>query len=436
PGLYAWGLNAGRVADPTSDEKYIRTPRRIAAFDGAVLRDVKLDKRVGAAVDDAGDLLLWGTGFDPACRAPTKTLTGRDLCAVALSRGRVLALGRDGAVYSLPVSRAEQEAGPKVSGSFWSSGLLVSCTLIKPQNLSWGERVTSIASGLDHALLLTSKGRVFSAATSAASPPRHGQLGIPGMAHAMQTGCFELTTVKTPIAQIAAGDYHSVLLSRSGAVFTFGDNSLGQLGHDFAPESPTLDIPTPLPFSALYPLTVRPQVTSIAAGGSTSYFTVAATPLPPTGCSPRAAPTPSLETWASGHGLWGALGNGRFTHAQTPPVRIPALSGLSAWDEGASHPTPIGAQVCAGATHTAAVLETAQGGDFGRDVLFFGGNEFWQLGTGRRANAPVPVAIRPFEGEGERLQIAGARRVRVGNGMAMVEGRVECGRGVTAVYSG
>jgi hypothetical protein len=38
PGVYAWGSNIGRVAAPDSEEVYIKTPRKIEFFDGALLR--------------------------------------------------------------------------------------------------------------------------------------------------------------------------------------------------------------------------------------------------------------------------------------------------------------------------------------------------------------------------------------------------------------
>lgn len=38
PGVYAWGSNAGKVVAPDSDETNVKNPRRIAFFDGALLR--------------------------------------------------------------------------------------------------------------------------------------------------------------------------------------------------------------------------------------------------------------------------------------------------------------------------------------------------------------------------------------------------------------
>lgn len=51
---------------------------------------------------------------------------------------------------------------------------------INTQRPGLGERIFDVSSGREHALLLISKGRVFSAASSSDSFPSRGQLGIPG----------------------------------------------------------------------------------------------------------------------------------------------------------------------------------------------------------------------------------------------------------------
>src|ERR1700760_407799 len=57
PGVYAWGMNADRVVAPDSEERWIKYPRRIPFFDGILLRDIKLDKTFGVAINENGDLL-------------------------------------------------------------------------------------------------------------------------------------------------------------------------------------------------------------------------------------------------------------------------------------------------------------------------------------------------------------------------------------------
>ncbi|KAI1812195.1 RCC1/BLIP-II [Poronia punctata] len=463
PGVYCWGSNEGKVAAPDSDEKTIKTPRRIAYFDGQLIRDIKLDKEFGAAVTEKGDLVQWGTGFSKENPTPTPTLKGKDLIRIEISRDRIVALGKSGAVYSLPVAAADQAT---------SSSSNINYRELKPKGLGWGEQVTDISSGLEHVLLLTSKGRLFSAASSHSDFPSKGQLGVPGLTWSTRPqGPFdqphEIVTLKDfKISQIAAGDYHSLALAKDGRVFVFGDNTSGQLGFEAEAQIPFVDGPVPLPISTMYRGThLKPRITSIAAGGSTSFFTVDATRFAEPGedtSKVRDLGRVTSDVWACGSGISGTLGNGKWTHVSLGPTKIKSMSGLSEYDEKSGSVVPIGlARLSAGSTHAAAVLKhrtnvdasaktSDQDTNFGADVLWWGGNEHYQLGTGRRNNAATPIHIAPLEGrqgiaekeqkgETNRFQLAPRTTTRIGQGdkarRATVEQRVECGRHVTAVYS-
>lgn len=511
PGVYLWGSNKSGVAAPDAPrEKYIHTPRRLPFFDGHVLRDVKLDAAFAAAIDEKGDLLQWGAAYAPNTKEPKYTLKGKNLVSCALSRDRIIALSASGDVYSIPVSADEQRKGPKPNaakstgwmGWISSAGASkddISYRLRTPSSLGLTEKVTQIASGQEHALLLTSSGRVFSLASGTESFPSKGQMGIPGLTwETRPAGAFdqphELTTLGgsgVKIAKIAAGDYHSVLLDKKGAVYTFGDNSAGQLGFEYEPATAQLDVPTLLPTDELYSAGkttpgkakatpgVPATVTDIYAGGSTSFLTVSR-PLSSSSSSSSllssSSSPSSQDTFAFGFGQTGQLGTGRWRHMQDAPILIPALSSLSEYDEAKNTTVPINVSyISAGATHSAAVLDTREGGD----VMVWGANEFYQLGTGRRSNAAAPVYIQPLdravEGKGKgplaeavemgkevareaavvipgvgtgptgvdqvrdtqfrRFQIAPKSRTRVGAKMLDVQQRIECGRGVTAAYS-
>jgi hypothetical protein len=82
--------------------------------------------------------------------------------------------------------------------------------------------------------------------------------------------------------------------------------------------------------------------------------------------------------------------------------------------------------------------------NWGADIVFFGNNEFYQLGTGKRNNISTPTYIQPLDaaseqkfrpGEEHRFQITPKKNVKVNGRWINLEQRVECGRGVTAVYS-
>lgn len=187
--------------------------------------------------------------------------------------------------------------------------------------------MVDIATGLDHTLLLTSHGRVFSAAASFTYPSR-GQLGIRGLTWATRPvgrpydTCNEvLLPSSSSIAEVAAGDYHSVLRDRDGRVIVFGDNTNGQLGFEFNLDANILDEPTPLPIAELYPeKDLATRVTGIAAGGANTFFMV--------DVDDRRNGRTTADVLACGTGIFGNLGNGRWTHVQGVPTKIKALSGL------------------------------------------------------------------------------------------------------------
>ncbi|KAL8644037.1 MAG: hypothetical protein Q9226_007971, partial [Calogaya cf. arnoldii] len=371
PGVYAWGSNSGRVVAPDSDEQTIKTPRRIPFFDGLLLRDIKLDRNFGAAITEKGDLLQWGNGFSTDVRQPTATLTGKNLESLTVSRDRVLALGSDGTVYSVPGAKEDQEKGKKLSESSWIPFLSYNSTIsyrrLQPKNLAWNEKVKSIASGSEHLLILTSAGRLFTAASSSEEFPARGQMGIPGLVWTTRPpGPYdqphEVSTLRGfEIAAIAAGDYHSLALDREGRVFAFGDNSSGQLGFDPTNESTYVDAPSLIPIQQLYANTgLAPTVKQIFAGGNNSFFTIDATTIarPGSDVKPSSLGRITADTWSSGQGILGTLGNGRWTHVQGTPTKLKTLSSLFEYDESTNTVVPIRLRsLSVGSTHAAAIMD-------------------------------------------------------------------------------
>ncbi|RWS17339.1 E3 ubiquitin-protein ligase MYCBP2-like isoform X4 [Dinothrombium tinctorium] len=93
---------------------------------------------------------------------------------------------------------------------------------LPPTKLNITQKITQIACGLHHTVLLSQNGEVFTFGSN-----QQGQLGV---------GDFVIREkpVKIPInatiTQIAAGSNHTVLLTSHGQVYTFGSNQKGQLG--------------------------------------------------------------------------------------------------------------------------------------------------------------------------------------------------------------
>ncbi|RAL15467.1 RCC1 domain-containing protein [Aspergillus homomorphus CBS 101889] len=467
PGVYVWGNNAYKVVDPRSKDSVVKTPRRLAYFDGQVLRDLKLGEQSGAAITENGDLVQWGKGFSETDFKPTTTLTGKNLTSLCMSHDRLITLSSDGTVYSLPIARDDQLSGRKLSeGSwvpFWSGSASVSYRKLQP-SLKMGERVTAIAGGIDHALLLTSSGRVFSVASSSENYPSFGQLGVPGLKWATRPkgpvdACHEVSVLKgSKIIQVAAGDYHSLALDNQGNVYAFGDNSFGQLGMEFDPSFPFCDTPIMVPIRRLYRGPYLPKATQIAAGGANSFIAVDAQRILGSNEDPstvRDLGRITADVWTCGRGIWGALGNGKWTHIQDALTKVKPLSGLFEFDERLKGLAPIRLRdISVGTTHVAAVMDNnpqmdsastdtlSEADAWGYDVLWWGGNEHFQLGTGKRSNSSKPIYINaPVEGkseaekQGARLQIMPSHKGKAGSRTVKMEQRVECGRHISAIYS-
>ncbi len=465
PGLYIWGTNEYKVVDPDAKESVVKHPRRLPYFDNHVLKDLKLGETSGAAITENGDLVQWGKGYSETDFKPTKTLAGKNLISLSMSHDRIVALSSDGKVYSLPISSHDQSSGRKSDEKswvpFWTGKASLSYRLIQP-SLKLGEKVTTISGGQEHVLLLTSSGRVFSAAASTENFPTFGQLGIAGLTWATRPqGPVDAPhEVKTPngvkITQIATGDYHSLLLTKEGDVLAFGDNSLGQLGMGFDAAKPFRDTPTQVPIRGLYRESGQlPQATGIAAGGANSFFLVDVRQTGPTQ-DQKGAGKVTCDIWTCGRGIWGALGNGKWTHLQDRPIKLKALSGLVEYDEATKGLLPIRLNdISIGTTHVSAILDnlthlnrastsTLEGpDDAGLDVVWWGGNEHFQLGTGKRSNLSKPAHINaPPEPtpDGDkrvaRLQILPRHRGTVAGRNVSMRQRVECGRHISAIYSG
>jgi alpha-tubulin suppressor-like RCC1 family protein len=347
------------------------------------------------AVDEKGNVLMWGKGYSPEANRPEPTLTGKNIEKVIISQDKIVALSKDKKVYTFPISKTYQQEGAKPVEASWVPGMSspaeISYRILKPEGLGYLESVKDIAAGQEHVLVLTSDGRVFSSAIAFTYPTR-GQLGISGLTWTTRPTdkptdtLHELTSLRgKKISQIAAGDYHSAVVSRDGEVFTFGDNVHGQLGIPYTPEQNYYDEPKALhlPGSA--------KVTAINAGGMNTYLQIDTTS--DTGRT-------SSEVLSCGTGIHGNLGNGRWTHMQGSPTKIKALSNLQEYDEAANQVRPIRLRdLAVGGTHAAATMSTsASSKEFGSDVLLWGNNEFYQLGTGKRNNSAVPVYIQPLDG--------------------------------------
>jgi alpha-tubulin suppressor-like RCC1 family protein len=221
-------------------------------------------------------------------------------------------------------------------------------------------RVAALAAGSTHSLVLTSTGELYTFGEN-----QFGQLGRAtnsGTENANRVpGRVSLPGASGQVVQIAAGVEQSLALTSTGQLYAFGGNRYGELGNA-ANAGTSLPNPTPTPVALPG---ASGQVVQIAAGEEDSL-----------------ALTSTGQVYAFGGNRYGELGNA--TNAGTSlPNPTPTVVGL-----------PPGAgpvkSIAAGGFHSLALTTSGQ-------IYAFGRNTYGQLGSaagagGEKADA-TPRAV-------------------------------------------
>ncbi len=221
-------------------------------------------------------------------------------------------------------------------------------------------RVAQLATGSTHSLVLTSTGELYTFGEN-----QFGQLG-----RAANSGTenanrvperISLPGASGQVVQIAAGYEHSLALTSTGQLYAFGANRYGELGN--ATNMGT-QIPNPAPTPVLLP-GASGQVVQIAAGVEESL-----------------ALTSAGQLYAFGGNRYGELG--RAANVETPlpnptpvPVSLPAAAG------------PLRA-IAAGGFHSLALTASGLIYAFGRNTSGQLGNA---AGTGSEKANATPLAV-------------------------------------------
>ncbi|KAI0049695.1 RCC1/BLIP-II [Auriscalpium vulgare] len=356
------------------------------------------------------------------------------------------------------------------SDSWWGTGWLWGedvgvdfLELAPSQKLAWGERFVSIAAGRDHLLALTSSGRTFAHPINK-NANTHGQLGlrkfdVPDPSSSTQNTrlhveltplavvdpyakssrlarlpsssasgaaallpvsenlqgvddaslrfsdrLFEVPSLKeVKVDQIAAGGRSSFVKTDTGRVLGWGANDFGQIGLGGNVVLDTITVPTEVVLSRSTARGSLSKCIDINAAGDLSFFTVERR---------DGSAIPTVDLLSCGNGQYGGLGNALFTSGQGVPVRTKSVSGLLEYSETSNSLQPITPHALSVSPdgHVLLTLDTlarAGPGGGGRDVLAWGTNYEYQLGSGRRTNVAVPATlVRP---DGQRLMLMRVR---------------------------
>jgi hypothetical protein len=108
-----------------------------------IINLIRAKSNLIVAVSASGDIYQWGIDYDSDVKAPELTLQGKNIDRVEMSADTIFALSRDGAVYSIPISKKEQLEGkkPKESAFFGlsSTSSPISYRVLQP-TLGFGEK--------------------------------------------------------------------------------------------------------------------------------------------------------------------------------------------------------------------------------------------------------------------------------------------------------
>ncbi|KAK3829684.1 MAG: regulator of chromosome condensation 1/beta-lactamase-inhibitor protein II [Linnemannia gamsii] len=399
PGIMLWGSNKNGLVDPTGRSPgVIQIPQRLTAFQGKVLRDLKLGDDFAAAVDEDGNVYQWGSGYNQQSHQPEATLTNRDITQVTLCDSKLYGLSKDGSrIYVLP--KVRPMSGPtkaaidyqKPKGSvlrYVGLGGSVDdkhdpmAQLPMQDLLQKDERILSMSSGKNHMVMVTSHGRVFGSDDGLS-------VSLIGDADFRQSRILE----------VACGEVHTLARDDQGRGWAWGVNGFGQLAQGVYSHA-NLKLPNPTLIKDISGTEGGVECVRVAAGGQSSYFVLKEKNV--------------FKVKSAGMGQWGQLGDGSYTHIQGSLVTIAPLSNLAEFKEQEKKMMPIGIHDLAiGSTHGFAVLDNAITKDkdqeasttstitvtHGRDVLSWGQNTYYQLLTGKRTNKTEPVHSLPLDSD-------------------------------------
>jgi alpha-tubulin suppressor-like RCC1 family protein len=311
--VLAWGSNSnGQLGDDSNTDSDTPVPVQFPA--GTVVTQVAAGRINSIALTSTGLVYAWGdnqygqlgNGSNISSSVPVKVHLprGAKAISVGMSYNYAVALTTAGTVLTWGYNGSGQLG----NGYETASELPVAVKLPK------GTAVRAIANGGFDGLALTASGRLW-----AWGDNKYGQLGI---------GSFKTSLAPRPvrvpagdkIVAIGAGSLHSIALTSTGKVLTWGWNRYGQLGNGSMKNS---DVPVVAKVPAKY------KISAVSAGGGFSM-----------------ALTAHGMVLAWGNNSFDQLANGTANHDVPVPVQLPA--GVRALRLAAGPTTRDGVAIVAG----------------------------------------------------------------------------------------
>jgi len=348
--VYAWGANAtGQLGTGCASIVRCVTPLLVEGLpDGDPVTAIAAGYQHSLAATRSGRVYAWGDNVSGQLGNGSAQSSPMPVIVMGLPRNDPVVAVVAGYVHSVALTRSGRVFawGGNRFGQVGQDGATIIPLPSAVPSLPAGDPVMAIAAGAAHTLALTRAGRVYAWGNQST-----GQLGvITNGARGMSVAVSDLPPGDR-VGALAAGSIDSLVATRGGSVYAWGNNGFGQLGH--------LDVGY---FSSI-PVVVQgmpraDHVTSVAAG---DYFSLALT--------------------ASGYiYVWGQNNEGQLGTGNN----------LDAGTAVAVSVQPFGdrvAMVAAGGAHSLAVTA-------GGRVYAWGQNNDGQLGDGTTRSRNVPLQVR------------------------------------------
>jgi alpha-tubulin suppressor-like RCC1 family protein len=221
--IYAWGKNEfGQIGDGSQISRYLPVLVRME-FE---IIDIATGSFHSVALARNGRVYTWGNGINGNLgNRKNISLVPSPVDTSGVLRGKNITSITSGSEYTVVLSDTGQlyawGAGNEGQlGNGYQYGRLtpVQVNMTGFQN----EIVVMVSAGWSHTIALTSSGRVYTWGRGA-----DGQLGVGCCGNVLSPIAVNL---QIPIVSIGTGFYHTFAIANNGVIFAWGDNRSGQLG--------------------------------------------------------------------------------------------------------------------------------------------------------------------------------------------------------------
>jgi alpha-tubulin suppressor-like RCC1 family protein len=236
--VFAWGANGDGRLGNGRDSGAEPTAIRVPGLAGIVA--VAAGSASSMALRQDGVVLTWGQngagqlgqGDDASRPAPTPVPGLANIRAIAAGGGHAFAIRRDGVVFAWGNNRDGQLG----LGALAAGGYVRSPRIVDALN---GANVLAIAAGYFHSVAVLADGslRTFGASNFGQAGTPTGEDRFAGFPSPIRPAGIDAVTA------VAAGQYHTLALRRDGTALAWGNASEGRLGDGTSGRSQSSSLP-------------------------------------------------------------------------------------------------------------------------------------------------------------------------------------------------